>query len=275
MNGWRACVNSLQKILSRSALAVRAALLVRNQAESIIGYHLGDDAEVTDKNNSERWLIEQVAPVTKTFVDVGANDGAWTRIILSHASTARGWLFEPVAHLAADLKTEFAANPSIQIIPEAVCDMVGERTLYVASGDAKTSSLAKDVPVGTITAKIIRTTTLDEASARLGFHSVDFLKIDAEGFDLDVLLGAENLLKLQSIGILQFEYGNAWPFAGNTLAAALHYLREHSYQIYLLRRNGLFRFSYQKYREFFRYATFVGLSTRLVNNFGNLVAGDA
>jgi hypothetical protein len=51
----------------------------------------------------------------------------------------------------------------------------------------------------------VATLTLDGYCARHGVERVDFLKIDVEGAELDVLLGAQALLKDRRVGIVQFE----------------------------------------------------------------------
>ena len=45
----------------------------------------------------------------------------------------------------------------------------------------------------------VKTETLDNICAKLGITAIDFLKIDVEGFEKEVLAGASNLLKNNSI----------------------------------------------------------------------------
>lgn len=49
--------------------------------------------------------------------------------------------------------------------------------------------------------------TLDGYCEEKNIQAVDFLKIDVEGHELEVLRGAERMLKGGRIGIIQFEYG--------------------------------------------------------------------
>ena len=53
---------------------------------------------------------------------------------------------------------------------------------------------------------------------------MDFLKIDAEGYDYLALCGATTLLREQRIGFIQFEYNSPWTLAGCTLAKALSFM---------------------------------------------------
>jgi hypothetical protein len=103
-------------------------------------------------------------------------------------------------------------------------------------------------------------TTLDEELAARGIAEVDLLKIDAEGYDLHVLRGAERCLAARAVAVVQFEYNRPWLFARSTLGEALRLLEDHGYEVHLLRRDGLHAFDYDREREFFGYANFVALS---------------
>jgi hypothetical protein len=55
----------------------------------------------------------------------------------------------------------------------------------------------------------IALTTLDSYCAFEGIQKIDFLKIDAEGHDLEVLKGASTMLAEGRITYVQFEFGGA------------------------------------------------------------------
>ena len=48
--------------------------------------------------------------------------------------------------------------------------------------------------------------TGDETCRELGVTKIDFLKVDAEGADYEVVAGFSSLLATQKIGIIQFEH---------------------------------------------------------------------
>jgi FkbM family methyltransferase len=52
---------------------------------------------------------------------------------------------------------------------------------------------------------------------------IDFLKIDTEGFELDVLKGFEH--KLCNVNIIQFEYGGTYLDSNNKLIDVINYLK--------------------------------------------------
>lgn len=62
--------------------------------------------------------------------------------------------------------------------------------------------------------------------------NIDFLKIDTEGFELNVLQGFEDLL--ENIKIIQFEYGGTYLDNNTKLIDVINYLE----------KNGFYKFSY-------------------------------
>lgn len=86
-----------------------------------------------------------------------------------------------------------------------------------------------------------RTVTLDGYFTPYDRERVDFLKVDTDGSDFAVLLGARELLRAGVLGLkveVQFQ-GAAHPYA-NTFANIDHYLRGHGLTLYDLQ---LFRYS--------------------------------
>jgi FkbM family methyltransferase len=272
---WKALLNRLHRWLGRSRRAAGLALKIHNQTHCILGYALGEDAEVTDDLNSENWLIQQYAHSSKVFVDVGANRGDWTALFLQESKgPRRGLLFEPVPELAAKLKERFQDQCGIEIVNAAISDQEGQMEFFVEPGDGKTSSLARGATSPRARKYAVSVTTLDTAAKKAGLSGIDFLKIDAEGYDLNVLKGAQGLLARHAINVLQFEYGVAWPHANNTLATALALLHVYEYSTYLLRSKALYRFDYQKYGEYFRYSTFVAASPEVSGSLDQLLRGE-
>lgn len=56
----------------------------------------------------------------------------------------------------------------------------------------------------------MRTTTVDAYCARNGIPHIDLLKIDAEGYDFNVLSGAKSMLSSHAVELVQFEYNHRW-----------------------------------------------------------------
>jgi FkbM family methyltransferase len=253
-----ALLDRLQRRLGRSRIATRAAVKIRNQARCIIKYHLG---ETPDRSkNGEAWLIQLAATTGSTFVDVGANVGDWTALWLQVDPTpALGLLFDPSEVAAAALSTRFGAFSSLSILPFGVSDRRGEATFFEEPEAGERSSFVKGTSNQGRPKQRLLTTIDAELSAR-DVTSLNFLKIDVEGYDLHVLRGAREYLARRAIGFVQFEYNVEWALAGSTLAAALDLLSSYGYEVFLLRSDGLWRFDYPQYGEFFNYSNFVAVA---------------
>jgi FkbM family methyltransferase len=250
-------LDDLHRLISRSRAAVRLTLAVRNQCRSIIKHFLHSGSEVG--GSGEEWLARQVAPRCRTFVDVGANFGQWSSMFLAHAPPGvRGILFEPGGEAVAALRRDLARD-GIEIVAAALSDRETDAAPFFEHVQASMSSLTGAAPGEVRATSSIRVATLDEEMERRRVAVIDVLKIDTEGHDLHVLRGAAGLLQRKAIGVIQFEYVDAWAPAGATLAAALDLLAGFGYRTFLLKREGLFDFDYARFGEFFTYTNFVAV----------------
>lgn len=256
---WREVLDRMQRTLGKSSLAVKLAVKLRNQCASIIRYQLGGDWHLGE--SGESWLIKIFGPSCSTFFDVGANVGEWAQALLdSSPAPKRGLLLDPSTSAVSKLSQRFRNDSRISIVHAAASDLVGEAFFYEEEGAGMTSSLVEGFSTHTARKTRVRLTTLDVEAAKHGFSSIDFLKIDAEGYDLHVIRGAQELLRAQKIGVLQFEYNTPWADAGSTLSAARALLAGHGYELFLLKSAGIYRIDFGYFGEFFNYANFIAVS---------------
>jgi FkbM family methyltransferase len=219
--------------------------------------------------NGESWLVQLIAPDARLFIDVGANTGVWSKLFLnSMKQPGKGILFEPsslaVEFLTENLKHELK-NGLVEIIPAAVCDNIGSMDFYTEEGAGETSSLIAKHSGETARKISVKTTTIDDVVEKRGLKFVDFLKIDAEGYDLQVLRGAGKSLSAKVIGVIQFEYNAPWVYSSSTLASALELLHGYGYELFLLKSGGLYRFDYGLFGDYFRYSNFVAVAPGYLN----------
>lgn len=82
-------------------------------------------------------------------------------------------------------------------------------------------------------------TTLDAYCQRWQIQRINFLKIDVEGSELNVLKGANKMLCSGKIDYLQFEYGSTFKDAGISLEAVFQFLQQYRYSLFKILPNGL------------------------------------
>lgn len=144
------------------------------------------------------------------IIDVGARWGfnaEWNVF----GTALQIYCFEPDEAECARLNT--MASPNVKYIPAALGKTLAEMTLYetrigASTGLYKTnmgffSRLLNRDNAEVVKEHRIRVTTLEEALSRFGVKKIDFIKLDVEGAELDVLLGAERFMRhADLLGIL-------------------------------------------------------------------------
>jgi FkbM family methyltransferase len=143
-------------------------------------------------------------------LDVGANTGSYALALTRFAPDARIFSFEPHPRTFALLRARLAGT-GVQALNLALADKAGQLDLHdFADADGSTqASLSHDAVTlyGTRTvAHRVEVATLDGFLSDRGIERVAFLKIDTEGFDLNVLRGASAALAERRIGMVQFEF---------------------------------------------------------------------
>jgi FkbM family methyltransferase len=142
------------------------------------------------------------------ILDVGANEGLYTRAILDQLPNAKVFAFEPSSTSRALLVEKFRSDNRVSICPFALGSKVESRTLYSDQAGSGLASLTKrrlgHFNIDFKHEEIIEVTTLD-----IWAHSKNllphFVKIDVEGHELEVLKGGADTLK--SVKVIQFEFG--------------------------------------------------------------------
>jgi FkbM family methyltransferase len=136
-----------------------------------------------------------------TVVDIGANKGQFSLLAFEIFKNCKIFAFEPLTEPAAKFRKWAARWPSIQLFEVAIAPTAGEAPIYVSDRDDSSSLLpitevqALHFP-GTSLKEIrkIRTVPLDQCLAPEDIVAPALLKIDVQGFELEVLKGSESLL---------------------------------------------------------------------------------
>lgn len=130
-----------------------------------------------------------------TVFDVGANIGVFT--VLQGMQGARVFSFEPNPESYGRLLQNVAANnlsERVRVFPTALGGEHGMGSLQVIEGGT-TGGVVKPLDVGASASGVaVAIATLDEVVATLPGLSIDLLKIDAEGAEVEILHGGERTL---------------------------------------------------------------------------------
>jgi FkbM family methyltransferase len=152
-------------------------------------------ARYRDQRQEIAACLDAVRPGA-TVADIGAHKGSylyWLR--RAAADTGRVFAFEPQARLARYLEAIVASFgwKNVTVSAAAVADTPGRAHLHIpGSGDSPGASLAR-APGGAGQVCECEVVTLDDVLA--GAARVRLLKVDVEGFELEVFRGAQRILR--------------------------------------------------------------------------------
>jgi len=129
---------------------------------------------------------------TDVVVDVGSCLGSFS-VYASRATGSKGLVvsIEPAPENLFHLKKNLSTLKNVVIIDKCISNFKGEVTLYLSPSFRSHSMINC-----TANALKVPTDTLDNVVSALGLDRVDFIKINVEGAELEVLEGANKVLKM-------------------------------------------------------------------------------
>jgi FkbM family methyltransferase len=147
-----------------------------------------------------RFLWRALEP-EMTFLDVGANLGAYSLVAADKlAGDGRVIAFEPGPRESARLSLHFRWNglepPGSRIEHLALGAHCGRQEFFevLAGGDTSRNGLRAPESSEGVRAIAASVLTLDRYAAKRGLTRIDFIKLDVEGGEMDVLRGASSSL---------------------------------------------------------------------------------
>ncbi len=180
--------------------------------------------------------LRQLVPVEKetVFFDVGANTGQTIETIYGHFPLATVHAFEPSPSTFSQLQRNAAGRPRLTLNQCALGATQTQMTLHENNQSDMSSLLAVDAEGwGEIVAQtLVDVDTVDDYCERAGIGSIDVLKIDAQGFDLEVLRGAEAMLTGGRVNVIWMELIFARHYVGQgEFGTILNHCLERGYRI--------------------------------------------
>jgi FkbM family methyltransferase len=124
--------------------------------------------------------------------DVGANRGQTLQQLLRFAPKAQIYSFEPASETFALLEKSFTGRSNVHLLNLAVGASPDRMALQVGA-DSELNTLVRR-PSCEAASQMVDVTTVDAIVAANGLSHVDLLKIDVQGWEMEVMRGAATLI---------------------------------------------------------------------------------
>ena len=231
-----------QSLVRKVAHLVRFVVGQKNfyRCARLLMYEAQFDVLNDSTTNGEHYLQEAILTCVDRPVvfDIGANVGEWTDSLLKIARSREVIVhaFEPCSETFKMLSKRASHWKGVYLVEKACSDHAGKGRLSVESAGSGCNSLAAQLWDN---GEDVELTTVDCYCRQQSIPHINFLKIDAEGHDFNVLLGAESMLQGRHVDVIQFEYNHRWILGRKLLKDAFDYVQPFGYQLGKLSRNGV------------------------------------
>lgn len=177
---------------------------------------LGASTSLSGEGNViSNFIDEHSAQNTYIFFDVGANIGQYSTMLYQKLNSRRAnfviYSFEPGKFTYSQFLKNTSNFKNLHPYNIALGSVISNQELFSDFAGSGLASLYKrDLKYYNNELRsegVVEVKTLDSFCMEHQIEKIDFLKLDVEGSELNVLKGAKNMLANGKIGWIQFEFG--------------------------------------------------------------------
>ena len=204
--------------------------------------------------------ISLVRGEPNVFVDIGGNKGYYTEAVLRKFPGTECHIFEPSSANLEILRSKFDNMPNVIINGKALSDKAGLFTLYSNDPGSGLASLTKrNIDHVNIKMDLEETVEVVRFDQYWDGGSVDYVKIDVEGHELNVLDGFGDLIN--STKIVQFEFGGCNIDTKTHYRDFWYYFKELGFSMYRITPFGPSKLDgYTEYDEHYMTTNFIAIN---------------
>ena len=210
-------IKSLRKLLRSLGFEV-----VRLKREFPCGFYSHRDFE---------YLITKSEPI---IFDVGGNVGQTAKAFLKSFPRGQVHTFEPASKAFEKMSTELAGKDNLIMVNKGLGAKKEERELNLNELDDLNSFLAFGKYSGGVSAgkDICELVTCDDYAKENNITQIDLLKIDTQGFEMEVLKGAKKMLEKGNIEYVFLEVNFLEHYIGQvSFIKLLEFFKDVSYEL--------------------------------------------
>ena len=198
------------------------------------------------------------------LIDIGGNKGIYTETLLRRFPGTPCHIFEPASTNIEILNNKFGDTPNVTVNANALSKQKGSFTLYSNNPGSGLASLTKRN-----IAHFNKYMDLEETVDVIRFDQywegddIDYVKIDVEGHELDVLDGFGKLLN--KTRLIQFEFGGCNIDTKTHYRDFWYYFTDRSFSLYRITPSGPHRLGrYNEYDEYYMATNFIAVNQNMM-----------
>jgi FkbM family methyltransferase len=265
-------INRIKKICRR--LSIRR--YIKNYIEQRLpkDYILIENFTSHSQLNGEYKIIQLLKNELEIVFDIGANIGEWSLYVQKSCPNIKKiYAFEPTPTSFLRLK-ETSETTVIHPFNIGFSSKKHESNIFIFESNSELNTihnrdgLSESIRILKSHVKVpIDLETVDEFCVENNVQNIDFIKIDTEGHEVDVLIGMSEMLKRELVKVVQFEYGGTYIDSRRLLKDAYAVFENKPYSIYLLHPDHLQCVNkYDQSLENFYYKNFLAISNAFINS---------
>lgn len=194
--------------------------------------------------HDERYIVTKLRKIIKpgdTCWDIGANIGFYTCLLAAQVGN-NGTIvaFEPASRTYGYLKENVSLNQftNVTVINKGLGDKQEQRPLYYSEAGLAEGTASLKYANGRAASERVTLDTIDNLFRELS--APNFVKIDVEGYQLEVLKGGEYYLKTHA-PLLIAELKDVGETNRETFTEIEDYVTDLGYQLYEIRKHSIRR----------------------------------
>ena len=203
------------------------------------GYNNYENTKVSGEDFFIRQVLKPHSPLLS--IDVGGNIGNYSESILNETSS-KVIMFEPLSFVIDEAKNRLRKFENrVEFINKGVGAISEQKEINYNPNATEHASFSKSVNqidyLANESKALIEIVSLDDFCSSNNVTHIDFIKIDTEGFEIEVLKGAEKVISDIKPKYIQIE--NNWHqlFMGTSIFQISKLLKD--YDVYMLNKNNL------------------------------------
>ncbi|HTO36117.1 MAG TPA: FkbM family methyltransferase, partial [Flavobacterium sp.] len=163
-------------------------------------------------NSGELALIKKLKselPQKAVIFDVGSNNGQYLQLLLNYMKDLNPVIhcFEPDKYAYQKLVARFSKYDNV-VLNNFALGAVEETTLLYGKKEGGVDSSLIKPDNENLEEFSVEVKKIDDYCVENNICNIDFMKIDTEGFEMNVLKGAFDMLKKNGIKRIQLEHGS-------------------------------------------------------------------